>query len=193
MNNPSTILIFSENNDFAETLAVLAAREFAAICKILNSEAEILELQGKNGAVWNLLVVDCAVAGVFSFPIIVVHLPVCLRSLLAEMAEKLHKTQKIDVVLIGENLQLSLQAKTLIRLAGEFSVDLTDKETQLLQAVSGAGAAGIQREELLKNIWGMDAEIDTHTLETHIYRLRKKIRDVFGVDMIKAFEGGYRL
>ena len=100
---PSTILILSANSDFAETLAVLASREFAAICKIINSESEI---QGKN---WNLLITDRAFSGDLPFPIIVVNLPVRLRNLFAEMAAALKNSKENDIIPIGKNLQLFLK------------------------------------------------------------------------------------
>ena len=52
---------------------------------------------------------------------------------------------------------------------------------------------GASRETLLKEVWGMEADLNTHTLETHIYRLRAKLRELSGNDIIEAFEGGYRL
>lgn len=182
---PSTILILSANSDFAETLAVLASREFAAICKIINSESEI---QGKN---WNLLITDRAFSGDLPFPIIVVNLPVRLRNLFAEMAAALKNSKENDIIPIGKNLQLFLQSKSLNQIKTNLSIDLTDKEIQLLQAVNGAGEAGISREDLLKKVWDIDENLDTHTLETHIYRLRKKIRDIFGLEMIKIVDGVY--
>jgi len=219
MNNPSTIVIISENADFAEPLASLSAREFSAICKIVKNEAE---LQGATG---DLAISDHHISGGFPFPIITVSLPLRVRELFAEIAEKLYKTRNVDTIKIRGNLQLSVRNKILSeinidsvipakadtegrrsqilaldpRLRGDdekrevIELNLTDKETKVLQALSKAGEAGITREELLKNIWGMEAQLDTHTLETHIYRLRKKIRDSFDVEIIKAIDGGYRL
>lgn len=212
MSIPSTIVIISENADFAEPLASLCAREFSAICKIVKNEEEL------QGNAYDLAISDHHISGGFPFPIITVLLPLRVRELFAEIAEKLHKARNIDIIKIGENLQLSVQNKILSgkiidsvipaqagilalgpRLRGDeekrevIELNLTDKETKLLQALSRAGEAGITREELLKNIWGMEAELDTHTLETHIYRLRKKIRDCMGVELIKAIDGGYGL
>ena len=201
-NQSTTILILSDNQDFAESLAVLAAREFSAICKILKSESELAELQGSaesKGNIWNLLVSDRLVAGDFPFPVMVLRLPVRLRSLFAEigaaLAHSKNSAKNADIIAIGGEFQLSLRHRILRKNQNALSVDLTDKEIQILQAINGAGKVGITREELLKNVWGMvaEAELDTHALETHIYRLRKKIRDAFGVEIIKAIEGGYRV
>ena len=53
-------------------------------------------------------------------------------------------------------------------------IRLTEKETHLLEYL-GRNKQPVAREELLAAIWGYDARIDTHTLETHIYHLRRKL------------------
>jgi Transcriptional regulatory protein, C terminal len=55
------------------------------------------------------------------------------------------------------------------------SVMLTEKESELLHALACAGTNGITRDALLLQIWGMGEGVDTHTLETHLYRLRSKL------------------
>ncbi len=55
------------------------------------------------------------------------------------------------------------------------AISLTEKESALLAALAAAHPAPLPREALLESVWGMRAEIDTHTLETHIYRLRQKL------------------
>jgi DNA-binding response OmpR family regulator len=72
-------------------------------------------------------------------------------------------------------------------------IRLTEKETNLLEYL-GRSAHPVAREELLAAIWGYDARIDTHTLETHIYRLRRKL-DPEGENatVIVASEGCYSL
>jgi DNA-binding response OmpR family regulator len=59
---------------------------------------------------------------------------------------------------------------------GEEIARLTDKEITLLRCLAVAGEAGAPRDELLRTVWGYQAEgLETHTLETHIYRLRQKM------------------
>jgi len=55
---------------------------------------------------------------------------------------------------------------------------LTEKEALLLAQLLHAYPASCSRDSLLKDVWGMQADIETHTLETHIYRLRHKLAEL---------------
>ncbi|HAX92098.1 MAG TPA: hypothetical protein DCY07_07845 [Rhodospirillaceae bacterium] len=73
-------------------------------------------------------------------------------------------------------------------------VKLTDKETALLDYLWQARAP-ISRDELLAALWGYEANLDTHTLETHIYRLRRKLMPPAfeGEDIFQTQQGGYQI
>jgi DNA-binding response OmpR family regulator len=72
-------------------------------------------------------------------------------------------------------------------------VRLTEKETNILKFLH-ASAGTVSREILLHEVWGYGPAVATHTLETHIYRLRKKIEEDPGRAQILLTEGGgYRL
>jgi DNA-binding response OmpR family regulator len=75
--------------------------------------------------------------------------------------------------------------------AGARKVRLTEKETDILKFLHMAGVT-VARETLLHEVWGYNPAVTTHTLETHIYRLRKKIE---GGDakILLTEDGGYRL
>lgn len=73
-------------------------------------------------------------------------------------------------------------------------VRLTEKETAILKYLLRAGTKPVQRETLLAEVWGYNAGVSTHTLETHIYRLRQKIeRDPSAARLLITDPGGYRL
>jgi DNA-binding response OmpR family regulator len=73
-------------------------------------------------------------------------------------------------------------------------VRLTEKETNILKYLYRAGAKSVSREELLTEVWGYNAGVTTHTLETHIYRLRQKIEPEPGqARLLLTDAGGYRL
>ncbi|HUV32737.1 MAG TPA: response regulator transcription factor [Devosiaceae bacterium] len=73
-------------------------------------------------------------------------------------------------------------------------VRLTDKETSILKYLYRQGAKTVSRDILLQEVWGYNNRVTTHTLETHIYRLRQKIeRDPSHARLLVTEEGGYRL
>jgi len=86
------------------------------------------------------------------------------------------------------------RARSLTPKEGGEGLKLTDKESSLLAFLYAAQEL-VPREELLAAIWGYDARIDTHTLETHIYRLRRKLMTLQpeGEDVFLAQEGGYQI
>ena len=83
--------------------------------------------------------------------------------------------------------------KQLTTQAGD-KIRLTEKEANILKFLYRASAETVSRETLLHEIWGYNAQITTHTLETHIYRLRQKIEaDPSNAKLLVTENGGYRL
>ena len=73
-------------------------------------------------------------------------------------------------------------------------VRLTEKETNILKYLYRSGGKPVSREELLAEVWGYNAGVTTHTLETHVYRLRQKIEpDPTNARLLLTEAGGYRL
>jgi len=84
--------------------------------------------------------------------------------------------------------------KTLESQDGAAKIRLTEKETNILKFLHRAGGAAVARETLLHEVWGYNAQVSTHTLETHIYRLRRKIEaDPAHAKLLLTLEGGYAL
>ncbi len=73
-------------------------------------------------------------------------------------------------------------------------IRLTQKETAILRFLHRSGARSVDRPELLREVWGYNSGVTTHTLETHIYRLRQKIESnpAYPV-LLTTVGGGYRL
>lgn len=81
----------------------------------------------------------------------------------------------------------------LLLTATEKKIRLTEKETNILKFLYRSGET-VPRETLLHEVWGYNPAVTTHTLETHIYRLRQKIETNPGQARILVTEsGGYRL
>ena len=73
-------------------------------------------------------------------------------------------------------------------------VRLTEKETAILRFLYRAGQAPVSRETLLQEVWGYNSGVTTHTLETHIYRLRQKIEsDAASPTILVTESSGYKL
>ena len=85
-------------------------------------------------------------------------------------------------------------AKLLVDNETNKKVRLTDKETAILKYLYRSGDRVVGRDVLLDEVWGYNAGVTTHTLETHVYRLRQKIeRDPSNAKILLTEPGGYRL
>ena len=73
-------------------------------------------------------------------------------------------------------------------------IRLTEKETSILKYLFRAGEQVVSRDILLHEVWGYNTGVTTHTLETHIYRLRQKIeKDPSNAQILVTETGGYKL
>ena len=85
-------------------------------------------------------------------------------------------------------------AKLLQEPARNRRIRLTEKEAAILKFLYRAGTRSVARQVLLNEVWGYNAAVTTHTLETHIYRLRQKIEpDPANACLLVTEGGGYRL
>jgi DNA-binding response OmpR family regulator len=84
-------------------------------------------------------------------------------------------------------------AKLLVTQRGT-KIRLTEKETAILRYLYRAGQCAVSRDVLLHEVWGYNSGVTTHTLETHIYRLRQKIEnDPSNAALLVTDAGGYKL
>ena len=85
-------------------------------------------------------------------------------------------------------------AKQLSEPATNRRIRLTEKEAAILKYLYRAGRRPVARQVLLNEVWGYNAAVTTHTLETHIYRLRQKIEaNPSNARLLLTESGGYRL
>ena len=121
--------------------------------------------------------------------------PFRLAVLLARIRAHLRQHEQSDdaVFTIGP-YQFHPAAKMLSSGEGKRKIRLTEKETAILKYLYRIGNKTVARETLLGEVWGYNAAVTTHTLETHIYRLRQKIEeDPADVRLLITEPGGYRL
>ena len=121
--------------------------------------------------------------------------PFRLSVLLARLRAHLRQSEHSDdaIFTIGPYI-FRPGAKLMTDASGRKKVRLTEKETAILKYLYHAGDRVIGRDTLLGEVWGYNAGVTTHTLETHVYRLRQKIeRDPTKAEILVTEPGGYRL
>jgi DNA-binding response OmpR family regulator len=119
----------------------------------------------------------------FKFAVLLARIRAHLRS---------HETSEDAVFQLGP-YEFRPAAKVLVD-SRDKKVRLTDKETMILKYLYRSGPKPVGREELLREVWGYNSDVTTHTLETHVYRLRQKIEpDAQSPRLLITEAGGYRL
>jgi hypothetical protein len=117
-------------------------------------------------------------------------LPLSLKKLLELINIKLIKlkfNQQSKIIIKG--YELNLNSKFFFK--GNLSLKLTEKEIEIILYLNNKKVKH-DVADLQKNIWGYSMDMETHTVETHIYRLRKKINDLFKDEkFILSHKNGY--
>jgi DNA-binding response OmpR family regulator len=121
--------------------------------------------------------------------------PFKLSVLLARLRAQLRIFENSeDAVFIIGPYTFRPAAKLLLDLPKGRRIRLTEKEAAILKFLYRAGTRSVARQVLLNEVWGYNAAVTTHTLETHIYRLRQKIEpDPANARLLVTEGGGYRL
>jgi DNA-binding response OmpR family regulator len=118
--------------------------------------------------------------------------PLTLRSL-AQQLTNVSASARGAPLPLGMGWRLEPLARMLHHEKGQH-VPLTEKECLLLTALRNALPDACSRETLLKDVWAYESDVETHTLETHIYRLRSKLEALTPQPCdIVTLEGTYRL
>ncbi|MFO1128894.1 MAG: response regulator transcription factor [Rhodospirillales bacterium] len=121
--------------------------------------------------------------------------PFRLGVLLARLRAHIRQHERSDdaVFTIGP-YTFQPSAKMLINNDTQRKVRLTDKEAAILKYLYRCGDRVVGRDTLLDEVWGYNAGVTTHTLETHVYRLRQKIEaNPSEARILVTEQGGYRL
>jgi len=121
------------------------------------------------------------IAKPFRFAVLMARVEAHLRS---------HETSEEATYRIGP---YTFRPSAKLLLEGDRRIRLTEKETNILKFLQRAGDT-VSRNVLLHEVWGYKPAVTTHTLETHIYRLRQKIeKDSAYAKILITESGGYRL
>ena len=117
-----------------------------------------------------------------------------LNVLLARLRAQLRQHEQSEDVVFTIGPYTFQPARKLLVDANEQKVRLTAMETAILKYLYLAGGKIVSRDTLLGEVWGYNAGVSTHTLETHVYRLRQKIEaDPSNVVILVKEPSGYRL
>lgn len=187
-----SLLVISDEPALAETLASELPSLTVAQAPLKEAATHLREQE------YRLAVLDEgaeAITEVAKAPVLKLSRPIVLSELLYTIRERLQgKTAASrEETVLAPGIRL-VAGERLLRGADGVQTALTEKETELLQCLIAADGGNIARDALLKQVWGYDNGIDTHTLETHIYRLRGKLRQASeALDILSSDEGGYRL
>lgn len=121
--------------------------------------------------------------------------PFRLGELLARLRAHLrqHEHSEDALIPIGPYV-FKPNVKMLVDEKANKKIRLTEKETAILKYLYRAEQRAVGRETLLGEVWGYNAGVTTHTLETHVYRLRQKIeKDPAKAQILITDAGGYKL
>jgi len=172
--DPADVLLLADDFSEADPAALLRAARAA----------------GFEGAAILLARMETAVAPDFDAWL---RRPLRFAELLALIRRTLEeRAQKWTPLSFGE-CEVCAATQTL-RAASGAQFALTEKEVAILERLARAKGDIVAREVLLRDVWGYNASVVTHTLETHIHRLRRKIEKATGRSgLLVTAQGGYRL
>jgi len=162
-------------------------RELCRLMRKQGVKCPILMLTGHDTDSDTILGLDAGandyVTKPFKFPVLLARIRAQLRT---------HEQSEDAVFQLGP--YTFKPAQKLLVTEADKKVRLTEKETNILKYLYRAPEGVVPRDVLLHEVWGYNAGVTTHTLETHIYRLRQKIElDPSNARLLVTESGGYRL
>jgi hypothetical protein len=184
-------------------LKKLIIYDFKELFKILNEiknelDYEIVEISAQNSLNIFLnkkddhLVIVKKLVKNLNNQILVTSLPIKLSKLIEKLnIEFLKKNFHSQSELKIQKYKLDMNSRELIY--KDKKIKLTEKESNIIIYISNS-TKSVSIEDLQLNVWGYHSDLETHTVETHVYRLRKKILATFDDnDFINSGKNGYQI
>ena len=163
-------------------------RELCRLLRRSEIKAPIIMLTGADSEADTILGLDSGANDYLTKPF---RLGIRLARIRAQLRQ--HERSEDAIFRLGP-YTFRPSAKMLLDPASNRKIRLTEKETQILKYLYRAGETVIGRDELLNEVWGYNSGVTTHTLETHVYRLRQKLeKDPSNARILVTEPGGYRL
>jgi len=162
-------------------------RELCRLMRKQDVKAPVIMLTGHDGDADTILGLDAGandyVTKPFKFPVLLARIRAQLRQ---------HEQSEDAVFQLGP--YTFKPAMKMLVTEDDRKIRLTEKETNILKFLYRSPSGVVARDTLLHEVWGYNAGVTTHTLETHIYRLRQKIEaDPSNARLLVKEAGGYRL
>ena len=161
------------------------------VCKMMRRagvNAPIIMLTGADSEADTILGLDSGANDYITKPF---RIGVLLARIRAQMRQ--HERSEDATFQIGP-YSFRPSNKMLVEPESERKIRLTEKETAILKFMFRSGDRVVSRDVLLDEVWGYNFGVTTHTLETHVYRLRQKIEpDPSNAELLVTEPGGYRL
>ena len=162
-------------------------RELCRLMRKQGVKCPIVMLTGHDTDADTILGLDAGandyVSKPFKFPV-----------LLARIRAQLRQHEQSEDAIFNLGAYTFKPAAKMLLTEDEKKIRLTEKETNILKFLYRAQDGVVARDVLLHEVWGYNAGVTTHTLETHIYRLRQKIEpDPSNARLLVTESGGYRL
>jgi DNA-binding response OmpR family regulator len=185
-------LDFAKQHPFAAVLLDVGLPDMDGrdVCRLLRKQglkAPVIMLTAHSGDADTILGLD---SGANDY----IAKPFRLGVLLARLRAQLRQFELSDDAVFQIGPYSFRPAAKMLTRADSRKIHLTEKETAILKYLYRVGDKPVSREVLLDEVWGYNAGVTTHTLETHIYRLRQKIEPKPGETALLVTEpGGYRL
>ena len=162
-------------------------RELCRLMRRQGVKSPILMLTGHDSDADTILGLD---AGANDY----VTKPFRFSVLLARIRAQLRQHEQSEDAVFAVGPYTFKPAMKMLLTEDDRKIRLTEKETNILKFLHRSTDGVVAREVLLHEVWGYNASVTTHTLETHIYRLRQKIEpDPSNVCLLVTESGGYRL
>ena len=196
------VLILSTDNDFATDLKEQIE---------LNISDYNVSLEHDTNTIFDIVVINEDDAKIKSFkntPIVfltsntkdhsdckTIRKPMILASFLDEIQAIIHEFENSsDGILKFNKYELRPSLKEIYNLRNKNTIKLTEKEVAVIKYLFKSKGKIVSKNDLLQNVWGYNPNITTHTIETHIYRLRQKVEEGdASAQLIATEEGGYKL
>lgn len=164
--------------------------DWRELCRLIRKQGvkcPIIVLAAHDSDIDTMLDLD---AGVNDY----VSKPIKFSILLARIGAQLRQYEQSENAMLNLGPCTFKPASKLLITGDDQKVRLTEKETSILNFLYRAKGDVVSREVLLRKVWNYNSSVSTHTLETHIYRLRQKIEpNPSDARLLITEPGGYRL